>query len=112
MLIILIVLFNSPDIVFISRVIIAETRNFLLTRDRAYNLMRVKVGTVGNVLKTDAILETNLITCFLFSNSRRKDNPCAFFVRRSFGGINLNMKRVRTPSVSFSTPLKTYLLLE
>lgn len=90
LLIILVILFNHPDIIFISILIITETRNFLLTRDGTFNLMRVEVSTISNVLETNLILESNFITSLFFSYSGRKNDPGAVIIGRSLSSEDLS----------------------
>lgn len=89
MLVILIELFDNPDIVFIRVFIITETRDFLLTGNRALNIVRVKVGAVRNVLETNLVLETDFVTRLFVGNLRRDNNPGAVFVRITFDSENL-----------------------
>lgn len=108
---IVIELFKSPHIVLIRVFIITETRDFLLTRNGANNLMRVEVGTISHTLKTDFIFETDFVTSFFVSNSRRDNNPSTLFTRRTFYGKDLFLRENKFLLVLFLSP-KTYLLLE
>lgn len=78
LLIIFVKLKNFPDIILIRLIIVTETADFLLTRDRALYFVRVQVGTSRNVLETDLILETNFVSGLFICFARRKDNPGAF----------------------------------
>lgn len=95
LLIIFVKLKNLPDIVLIRLIIVTETADFLLTRSRALNFMRVQVGTSRNVLETNFILETDFVSGLFLSYARRKDNPSAFIAQKLLGGEDLLLLRTR-----------------